>query len=76
MRPVWLDAWLGASPEELDAQRLATALEAARAIAERLGALAERPASEKGQAELLAVLAEWQAAVEVLRAQLSDRIGA
>lgn len=72
MRPVWLDAWLGASPEELDAVRLASALEAARVIVDRLGQQAQRPMSEKGQADLAVVLAEWQAAMAVLRARAAD----
>lgn len=72
MKPPWLESWLGAPLEELDAERLTQALGAARQIAERLSQQEGKVSSLKGHQDLVAISAEWQEAIaELLRERAS-----
>lgn len=72
MKPPWLESWLGAPLEELDAERLTQALVAARQIAERLSLQEGKATSLKGHQDLVAISAEWQEAIaELLRERAS-----
>lgn len=70
MTPAWLDAWLGAPLDSLDAERLGIALEAARRIADRLAQEQDQSRSRDAQQEFSAIHAEWQAAIAVLQQAL------
>lgn len=73
MKPPWLESWLGAPLEELDAERLTQALVAARQIAERLSQQEGKATSLKGHQDLVAISAEWQEAIAELLRECASR---
>lgn len=73
MIPAWLVPWLGAPLSSLDEAQLTTALEAARQIVDRLSQEAPKDHTDKGQVEVEAMLAEWQAVVTVILHARADR---